>query len=1047
MGAGSSFVGRAAELALLAAQAAAASRGEGRVVLIGGEPGIGKTRLAGEAAARAAAAGMRCVRSRAVPDEGCPPYWMFGQVVRELAVDYEPNGPQRADLEVLAPTAGPGASSPDAPSEAPPETLSDALAGRRFAVFESVRGYLTGAAAATGLVLMFDDVHWADAPSLRLLRHLSTGLGAARLLLLITYRDTETIGRDELTAFLAALAREEAVSRIRLTGLSQDEVAAQLAAVTGAAVAPEVAAAIGRRTRGNPFFVGELGRLHSANSGGASSEGASSEGASSERASSERASSDWSSPGSLPEAVRDAVRVRLHDLTPTCREVLCAAAVLGADLDPAAVAAVSGREVTAVLAALDEAAAAGLVLSGAGWSFGHDLVRETARLELPTAERLAVHARMGSYLRGHPLRGQADAAPAVIAHHLLESLPAGDAAEAARWAERAASAAMGQLAWEDAAVLYARAVRAWPGAGPADRCRRLCGLALARLRGFDLEGGSSTLREAAEAARSAGDPVLIGEVALVMEGYTDPGWVSLGKALCDEALAGLPGADAPLRARLLARRAAEATYHGEPEAGPLSEEALAMAERLGDPHALRSALRARQLARGGPDGALDRVELGARMLALGSTDGDDEAELWGRLWRADAFAQLGRIDDCSAEIELLAPTVSRLRSPGPAWHLLRSRAAVAYGRGEFGRTRELAAESARLAEHGHENMRTLTAALLIRVNALTGRDEWPTTDDFRWSPPFGMAMQGVWHLAFGRLDQARRCYQPDSVLASVPGIRYLITYAMFGEMASALGDAKACGAVYRGLLPYADLFVCGGAGLTMIDGSVHRYLGLAALGLGQADDAVRHLRSAVSVNAREGLLACEALATLDLARALARRGRSGDAAEASALAASAAAVGERLGMLPLARDARALAGSPDGFAAAGPLTRRESEVAGLVARGLSNRQIAAALHISERTAENHVQHILTKLGLQNRTQVASWAASRERLVAGGQPEGDVGGFQDAVDDGGEVGANGVEVNGVLEVGGQDVTPRAFRERYRWDGWGGTEAENPARSGS
>jgi hypothetical protein len=305
--------------------------------------------------------------------------------------------------------------------------------------------------------------------------------------------------------------------------------------------------------------------------------------------------------------------------------------------------------------------------------------------------------------------------------------------------------------------------------GPADRCRRLCGLALARLRGFDLAGGSSTLREAAEAARSAGDPMLIGEVALVMEGYTDPGWVSLGKALCDEALAGLPGVDAPLRARLLARRAAEVTYHGDREAGPLSEQALAMAERLGDPHALRSALRARQLARGGPDGALDRVELGVRMLALGITDGDDEAELWGRLWRADAFAQLGRMGDCSAEIELLAPAVKRLRSPGPTWHLLRSRAAVAYGRGEFGRARELAAESARLAEHGHENMRTLTAALLIRVNALTGRDEWPTTDDFRWSPPFGMAMRGVWHLAFGRLDQARRCYQPDSALASVPG--------------------------------------------------------------------------------------------------------------------------------------------------------------------------------------------------------------------------------------------------------------------------------------
>jgi DNA-binding NarL/FixJ family response regulator len=125
---------------------------------------------------------------------------------------------------------------------------------------------------------------------------------------------------------------------------------------------------------------------------------------------------------------------------------------------------------------------------------------------------------------------------------------------------------------------------------------------------------------------------------------------------------------------------------------------------------------------------------------------------------------------------------------------------------------------------------------------------------------------------------------------------------------------------------------------------------------------------------RLALAACEALATLELARALGRRGRSGDRAEASALALVAADTGERLEMLPLVRDARALV---EGAAAGGPLTRREGEIAGLVARGLTNRQIAAALHISERTAENHVQHILTKLGMQNPTQVAAWAAGNQ----------------------------------------------------------------------
>jgi DNA-binding CsgD family transcriptional regulator len=927
MGSGPAFIGRAPELALLAAQVSAAGQGEGRVVLIGGEPGIGKTRLAEEAAARAAAAGMQCVRSRAIQDEGCPPYWLFRQVIRGVTAIHEPNQAQRAGLTVLAPGTWPHVVGPDG------------LAERRFQLFESVREFLVDAAAGTGLFVVFDDVHWADAPSLRLLRHLATGTGPSRLLLLAIYRDTETGGRDELTAFLGALAREHAVSRIRLTGLSQEQVACQLAAVTGGEVAPDLAAAIGRRTHGNPFFVAELGRLLDAG------------------------------PGGLPEAVRDSIRVRLGALTPDCRDVLCAAAVLGAAIDPVAVAAVTQREVAAVLTVLDEAAAAGIITSGGGWRFSHDLIRDTALLELPTAARLAVHAQMAGHLRRQP-----DTAPAVIAHHLLESLPAGEPALAARWAERAAEAAMAQLAWEDAAAFYTRALRAAPGQGPADRCRLLRGLGLAQLHSFDLAAGSSTLRQAASAARKAGDPGLIGEVALAMEGFTDPAWVPLGKQLCDEALAGLPAADSPLRARLLARRAAEATYRWEPEAGPLSGQALAMAERTGDPQALRSALRARQLARGGPDGVLDRAELGARMLALGTTDGDDDAVLWGRLWRVDAFAQLGRINDAEAELTLLAPTVARLRSPGPTWHLRRSHAALAFGRGQFGPARRFAEESLRLAAHGHQNMLTLTAALLVRLNAITGRDEWlePWLDDSRWSPPFGTAMRALWHLALGRPEQARRYYQPGEALASVPGIRYLITYAGFAELAAAFGDQQTAGQVHRSLLPYADLFVCGGAGLTMIDGSVRRYLGITATALGRQDEAVRHLRKAVAANEREGLAACAALATADLARALASRGRAGDREEAAALAVSAAATAQQLGMSPLLREARGLTATLDGRPAGTPLTRREREITSLIARGLTNRQIAAALHISERTAENHAQHILTKLGLHTRTQIAAW---------------------------------------------------------------------------
>ena len=433
------FVGREPELAVLAAQVRAACRGQGRVVLIGGEPGIGKTRVAQEASARAAAAGWRCVRARASEDEGCPPYWLFRQVVRDVAAIHDPRAGQRADLAIVAPGLWRQAVEPGAPAE------------RRFEMFESVREFLADAAAGTGLLVVLDDLHWADVPSLRLLRHLAAGIGTARLLVLATYRDTESAGRDELRAFLAALAREDAVSRIRLAGLTQDQVACQLAAITGSQVAPEVAAAVSRRTHGNPFFVAELGRLVGSGASG------------------------------LPEAVRDAVRARLGALTPGCQAMLCPAAVLGAAIDPSAVAVVTQRDVGTVLACLDEAAAGGLVTSGGGWQFSHDLIRETALLELPTADRLTAHARMAGYLRC-----RADAVPAVVAHHLLESLPTGDAALAARWAERAAAAAMAHLAWEDAAGFYDRALRAAAGQGAADRCRLLRGLGVAQLRSFDL---------------------------------------------------------------------------------------------------------------------------------------------------------------------------------------------------------------------------------------------------------------------------------------------------------------------------------------------------------------------------------------------------------------------------------------------------------------------------------------------------------------------------------------------------------------------------------
>ena len=164
------------------------------------------------------------------------------------------------------------------------------------------------------------------------------------------------------------------------------------------------------------------------------------------------------------------MRVRLHGLTPNCLQELDAPAVLAADLDPAAVAAVSGREVAAALAALDEAAAAGIVVTGAGWSFGHDLVRETARLELPTADRLAVHARMGSYLAAASSGARRRGARGCRAPPAGIAAARGRGTRPRRGPNGRPTAAWSQLAWEDAAAFYARALRASDlGAGASHR--------------------------------------------------------------------------------------------------------------------------------------------------------------------------------------------------------------------------------------------------------------------------------------------------------------------------------------------------------------------------------------------------------------------------------------------------------------------------------------------------------------------------------------------------------------------------------------------------
>ncbi|HEY3259920.1 MAG TPA: AAA family ATPase, partial [Pseudonocardiaceae bacterium] len=634
------LVGRERDLAMLDGAVRAALSGSGRVVLVRGEPGIGKTSLARVACDGAAALGLRVAWGRAWEQDGAPPFWPWRQAVG-------------VDSEAFA--------VPD-----------------RFLAFEAVAHRLVADAEQTGAFVVLDDLHWADPGTVALFVHVAQVIENSRLVLVGTYRDTE---RTDLVRTLSGLASHAWVSHIRLAGLSDDDVARQLAEVTGTSVDEATVRRVVRRTRGNPFFVAQLGRALTENDH-----------------------------EPLPEAVRAAIERRLTTLPDTAQRVVAAAAVLGDARDPGALAAVAELSLDAVLDGTDVALAAGVLDEDR--VIVHDLIAETARARIRSRELLGLHANAAAHLA---TRADAEQRVGEIAHHLLTALPLGDAAAAVAWAERAAARAREQLAWEQAAALLRRAVEA--AGDRAERGRLLLAQARAELQGYDVGTALDTLREAAAIARTSPDPTALAEVALVLEGFGDMDKQGEIRALCTEALTALPESDVVRRARLLAQLAVHVQLvDASEQAEDLSGQALAAAERLGDPRTLVSALHARQLARSGPDGVHERLGLGDRLLGLGVTLDDPTESMWGHLWRFDALLQLGRLDAAEAEIGPMSSIADRTRLPLARWHVLRSRGAIAFGRGRFAEAEAVADEVAELSRRaGHVGGRMASELVTILV--------------------------------------------------------------------------------------------------------------------------------------------------------------------------------------------------------------------------------------------------------------------------------------------------------------------------------------------
>ena len=908
------LAGRATEQASLRAALDDARAGSGRLVLVSGPAGIGKTALADAAVGMARDRGMATARGRAIDDPGAPPLWPWTRMLRGWT---EGQALQVAD-----------AAEPHA----------------RFRLLETIADVVQAQAGANGLLIVLEDLHWADRLSALALRHLAGELDEQRLAVVATYRDTPGGPFGDV---LPDLLRGSAVRTIRLAGLSRAEIAAWLPALVGRVDDP-LAGALHERTAGNPLLV-RLVAEHTARG---------------------------EEPAERPD-VRRLVVARLAGFTPAARELLDLAAVLGERVPLDALAALTARESRETLDLLAPALAEGVLRrTPDGVRFEHALVRDAVYAEIEPSARREAHRRCAGALAD--LGGQ----PALVAAHWQR---AGVLDDCRDWAERADDEARAATAYDDAARFARLALDSSVGADRAERSRLLLRLAEALTLADRVVDALDACTEAAELADAAGRPDLLARAALVVQGSGNPRIFAVVPPICERALALLPSDEFALRSRLLAQIAvAMAEREGGAHPAELASAALAAAERSGDPAAELEAIAARHLAITGLETVAERLELGRRAIALGSSGERPIGALWGHLWRADSSFQLGNLAEMDREIDAVGHIARTRGSHIARWHELRMHAARSAQDGDFAAAREGNEQARDLGRRlGEFTLFGVTYAFSVQLAVTRGDPEevpagWE--DLVSHGPPWPLvqltfptvhALQGRGELARSEFERFR-----DTPRTLQKGVRWFGTMIQLWHAAVLLADAEVAAEVYAQLRDVGHYYTSDGSGVVFGFGSGSRLLGDLARISGRYDVAAAHYRDATAMNLRVNARPHVALSRLGHAQALLALGVSHDPetdASVEQLRDLAAAEFERLDMPGHLATARALRTEQSS-----PLTPRENEVAALVAQSFSNREIAAQLFLSERTVESHIRSILAKLSFTRRTEIVTWVTLRQR---------------------------------------------------------------------
>lgn len=961
------FVGREAEMHVLHDVLDSVLAGTGRVVLLSGEPGIGKTATAAQLANMARERGARVLWGYCNEWDGAPPYWPWTQILSSWLGELDDEG--------LAAALGPHASllAQIVPGiqerllELPPLPALEPEA-RHFHLLVAVATFVRAATEHRPLVIVLDDVHWADVPTLRLLLFLAQEIQYGQLLLVATYRDAE-LGRPHPRAtILSDLARVPHSLHLTLRGLPKPQIARLVARITGRAQSPALVESLYAQTDGNPFFVTEVVRLLAEDGQLDGGRG----------------------PGYLaahvPVSVREAIGRRLDRLSPACIRTLTLAAVIGQDVEVRLLAQASDLPTPQLLRALDEAVQAQFLRieeAPGTYRFSHALVQEALYQEASAVERAQWHLAVARALEA--ISGP-DMPWEELARHSYRASPLVEADTVALYAARAGNAAMAQFAWESAATHYQQAlssINQLPTDDIARRCDLLLMLGEAQNHSGsgagDAPAARTTYFQAFELARQLGDGARMARAAVGFAGVNIVAAFAGRRQLelLEEALVALEPAETPLHVRVLARLAAD-LWHRSPKhlerSLSLADEGLAVAQRLDDPTLVAYALWAHHTSGHRPSNLTERLADAAQLVVAAEQTADPIAATWGQMLQLLDCIEAADLFGAQQAMIWLRNFSGRARIPYIEQRVAASEAMLALLTGDYAEAESQVERARSLWQSAAPRQHAAQSFLLQRdLGRLADVEEIQLPDHLHSWRRAAQAHRLALALACGQWDAARADYE-DLGADDFARVRFdqhwFSTLAPLAEAAVAFADTSRAATLYAWLEPYAERLMVDGS-LIVCHGPVTLYLGQLAGLLGRWDTAAQHLEQARSLCERLGLRPYLARTLLTQAQMLTRRDSRGDRMAASTLAQRAADTASAIGMLGLLPATLALqeelaTSSDTGFG----LTPRELEVLCLIAQGLTDAEVADQLFLSPRTVSTHLTSIYGKLGVSSRTAAA-----------------------------------------------------------------------------